>query len=194
MALLVSFGFGGFNVALAGQPTPTHEASSVKKEPIKKAEPGKVIELPKGQHLAAMWIDTPEGKALLTIDDGKENPAAADGFLTAALATYYRTCSVKIWGVGTSWANMWSLNLSSTFWYNTWIVLRQSTPIVSPSSVTPYSWSDLRSWNTIWNTQYRFADGQGTLHGGVGPVGFSWTYHLYLEQKYNGDCWGGWYR
>ena len=202
MATVAVIGFGDINLARADRPTPTREDSSVKREPPvsvtngkpKKAKTGKELKLPLGQHFAYTVVDTPEGKALLTLSDDVEDSVSTDGLLTAAATTQYRKCSIKIYGAGVDRANGWSMKLTSTFWYNYSTVVRQSTPVVSTSAFLPYWWSDIRRWNTYWSSKVRFADGQAVLHGGAFGVGFSWTYHLWIQVDAWGNCSSGWYR
>ena len=87
MATVAVIGFGDINLARADRPTPTREDSSVKREPPvsvtngkpKKAKTGKELKLPLGQHFAYTVVDTPEGKALLTLSDDVEDSVSTDG-------------------------------------------------------------------------------------------------------------------
>ena len=186
-------GFGGHNVASADGPKPP--------------KAGKELKLPKdfklaaGQHYRSTVVNTPDGDVTIEISDIVDDPtpdgdvtiepndivddpaptgATADTLVTAA-TVYYRSCWVSATGVG------WRIKLTSTFQWD-YSTLWQQTPRISPSTVLPWHFTDLKAWNSYWTRTVRFADGQGVLHGGVGNIGVAVTYNLIIQEDAWGNC------
>jgi len=195
MATIAAIGIGDYhNVAKADSP-PVSEISSITNGKAPKTQA--ILTLPPDKGRVSTVIDTPSGKAIMVLEGTIVANPKKSGTLTAqaaATTTYYRPCSTYIYGVGTSNVNIWKMKLSSTFWYNFQTVIRQSTPSVSTSAALPFSWSNIRAWNTYWNSQVRFADGQAVLKAGAFGLGFSVTYHLWIREDAWGNCNSGAYR